>query len=164
MTHHATTSYCGSIGWEIQHIRGLDKQNWLRQRIETTPDEMPKQERLHLLERLAFAVKFEAFLANKFNTAKRFGLEGCESMVPGMKSMVDVASEMGAADTVVGMAHRGRLSVLANVMRKPLEQVLSVPGRPEARRTHLDSTRTNGVKHCFSEGSARGLPNLQLCP
>lgn len=63
-------------------------------------------ERTHVLERLAFAEKFENVLATKFNTAKRFGLEGCESMIGGMKTMVDAATLCGVTDVIIGMPHR----------------------------------------------------------
>ncbi|KAH8071128.1 oxoglutarate dehydrogenase [Aureococcus anophagefferens] len=66
---------------------------------------------------------FETILATKFNTAKRFGLEGCESMIPGMKIMVDAATLCGVSDVIIGMPHRGRLNVLCNVVRKPIEVI-----------------------------------------
>jgi 2-oxoglutarate dehydrogenase E1 component len=74
-----------------------------------------------LFERLAYSVRFETILATKFNTAKRFGLEGVEAMVPGMKVLVDCATEAGVEDIIIGMPHRGRLNVLGNVVRKPME-------------------------------------------
>ena len=82
-------------------------------------------ERTHVLERLAFAEKFENVLATKFNTAKRFGLEGCEVLIVGMKELIDQATKEGVDSVVMGMPHRGRLNVLANVVRKPMEQIFS---------------------------------------
>jgi len=64
-------------------------------------------------------------LASKFNTAKRFGLEGCESFIPGLKSASDSLVENGVEKIIIGMPHRGRLNVLANVVRKPLEQIFN---------------------------------------
>ena len=116
------TVYSGKIGYEFLHCRDSDRLAWLQQRIEEKPfKQIPKDKRMQTLERLEFATTFEYGLAKKFTTAKRFGLEGLESVIPGMKSMIDVATSMGADDVVVGMAHRGRLNVLANVMRKPME-------------------------------------------
>lgn len=66
-----------------------------------------------------------AFMASKFNTMKRFGLEGCESFVPGLKFCIDSAVEEGARTFVIGMAHRGRLNTLANVVRKPMEVIMA---------------------------------------
>jgi len=75
---------------------------------------------MHVYERLCFADTFENFLAGKFNTTKRFGLDGGEAVVPALKAAIDRASEMGAHSFIFGMPHRGRLNVLANVMRKPM--------------------------------------------
>ena len=68
---------------------------------------------------------FESFLAAKYSAAKRFGLEGCETLVPGMKALIDRAAERGVESIVLGMPHRGRLNVLANVVRKPMAQIFS---------------------------------------
>ena len=88
---------------------------------------------MQIFDRLAFADHFERFLATKFNTAKRFGLEGEESLIPGLKALVDRVTELGAASVVFGMPHRGRLSVLFNVIRKPMEMLLK-----EFQGTHID--------------------------
>ena len=76
-----------------------------------------------MLDRLCWSDHFETFLATKYPTSKRFGLEGCEVLIVGMKEMIDTAVEDGVEAVVLGMPHRGRLNVLANVVRKPLEQV-----------------------------------------
>ena len=68
---------------------------------------------------------FESFIAAKYSAAKRFGLEGCETLVPGMKALIDRAAERGVESIVLGMPHRGRLNVLANVVRKPMAQIFS---------------------------------------
>ena len=70
-----------------------------------------------------WADQFQRFIANKFNTHKRFGLEGCESFIPGLKCAFDVLVENGVEKVIMGMPHRGRLNVLVNVVRKPLEQI-----------------------------------------
>ena len=116
-------TYCGTLGIEAEHITDLNKQNWLRSRLETPRAPLSLEDRKHVLERLAYAEKFETILATKFNTAKRFGLEGCESMIPGMKIMVDAATLCGVSDVIIGMPHRGRLNVLCNVVRKPIEVI-----------------------------------------
>lgn len=79
----------------------------------------------HILDRLAWSEMFESFLAAKYSAAKRFGLEGCETLVPGMKALIDRAAERGVESIVLGMPHRGRLNVLANVVRKPMAQIFS---------------------------------------
>lgn len=116
------------------HMQSQEKCNWVRDQVEH-PKWMhfSKQKRMHIYERLCFADHFEKFLANKFNTAKRFGLEGGESTIPGLKAMVDRGSELGIESFVFGMPHRGRLNVLANVMRKPMPQIFK-----EFQGTHYD--------------------------
>lgn len=93
-----------------------DKCNWIRSQVETPKwMKFSKEKRVHIYERLCFADHFEKFLANKFNTAKRFGLEGGESCIAGLKCMIDRGSELGIESFCFGMPHRGRLNVLANV-------------------------------------------------
>ena len=119
-------AYCGSVGYEYMHITNRDQCNWLRERIETaTPRGYSKRRKLIMLDRLAWADMFEGFLSNKYSAAKRFGLEGAETLIPGMKELIDRASELEVTSVVIGMPHRGRLNVLANVVRKPLESIFS---------------------------------------
>ena len=114
-------TYCGTLGIEYMHIGHPDKMNWIRERIENPRWQMyDKEKKAHIYERLCFADTFENFLAHKFNTTKRFGLDGGEAVVPALKDAIDRDSELGAHSFVLGMPHRGRLNVLANVMRKPM--------------------------------------------
>ena len=127
-------AYCSSLGVEYMHMGSRTKCNWIRDQVET-PKWMTftKEKKLHIYERLAFADMFEKYLGNKFNTAKRFGLEGGDSVIPGLKCMIDRGSELGIESFIFGMPHRGRLNVLANVMRKPLPQIFK-----EFQGTHYD--------------------------
>lgn len=119
-------AYCGSIGYEYMHIHDHDKLNWLREKIETPTLMQYNQQRLEvILDRLMWSTQFENFLATKMRAAKRFGLEGGETLIPGMKEMFDKAADLGVESIVVGMPHRGRLNVLGNVFRKPLRQIFS---------------------------------------
>ena len=118
--------YTTSIGVEYMHIWDHEQVNWIREQIETSEQiEFTHEEKLRMLDRLCWSDHFEAFLANKYPTAKRFGLEGCEVLIVGMKEMIDTSVEHGVEAIVMGMPHRGRLNVLANVVRKPLEQIFS---------------------------------------
>ena len=117
------TVYCGAIGAEYMHINGLRRVNWIRERCECDIPSLSKEDRLGLLSRLAHAELFESLLATKFNTAKRFGVEGLESIVPGMLAMVETAADHNVEQVVIGMPHRGRLNVLQGVMRKPKEMI-----------------------------------------
>ncbi|PHT54347.1 2-oxoglutarate dehydrogenase, mitochondrial [Capsicum baccatum] len=119
-------AYCGSVGFEYMHISDRDKCNWLRERIETpTLWEYNRERREVILDRLMWSTQFENFLATKWVAAKRFGLEGCETLIPGMKEMFDRSADLGVESIVIGMPHRGRLNVLGNVVRKPLRQIFS---------------------------------------
>nr|GMD57559.1 2-oxoglutarate dehydrogenase, mitochondrial-like [Ipomoea batatas] len=119
-------AYCGRIGYEYMHIPDRDKCNWLREKIETpTPTEYNRERREVMLDRLMWSTQFENFLATKWTAAKRFGLEGCETLIPGMKEMFDRAADLGVESIVIGMSHRGRLNVLGNVVRKPLRQIFN---------------------------------------
>ncbi|GLJ06329.1 hypothetical protein SUGI_0036560 [Cryptomeria japonica] len=119
-------AYCGTIGYEYMHIPDRDQCNWLREKIETVVPSMYGPERRHvILDRLIWSTQFENFLATKWTAAKRFGLEGAETLIPGMKEMFDRSADMGVESIVIGMSHRGRLNVLGNVVRKPLRQIFS---------------------------------------
>jgi len=101
-------SYCGSIGFEYMHIPDRDRCNWLRERIETpNKQKFSVEKQLHTYDRLAWSEIFESFLANKYAAAKRFGLEGCETLVPGMKAMIDTSADLGVETICLGMPHRG---------------------------------------------------------
>ncbi|KAK2071497.1 hypothetical protein P8C59_005916 [Phyllachora maydis] len=118
--------YCGSYGAEFIHIPDRDKCDWLRERIEVPqPFKYSLDEKRRILDRLIWSSSFESFLATKYPNDKRFGLEGCETLVPGMKALIDRSVDYGVKDIVIGMPHRGRLNVLSNVVRKPNESIFS---------------------------------------
>lgn len=100
-------TYCGGAGYEYMHITSRDKCNWLRERIEQfAPVPFPKAKKVQILDRLAYADHFERFLAQKFNTAKRFGLEGAESLIPGEQPAGQLGQQQqhaAAGDRVVVM-------------------------------------------------------------
>ena len=127
-------TYCGTLSVEYMHIGDTKKCNWIRERVENPRwFKYDKEKKLHILERLCFADTFESFMAQKFNTTKRFGLDGGEAVVPGLKDAIDRASELGSHSFIIGMPHRGRLNILANVMRKPMPMVFK-----EFQGTHYD--------------------------
>ena len=119
-------AYCKHIGVEYMHIPHKDQCIWIRDKFELLQFSPPTAEtRISTFNRLMWADEFSNFLAVKFNTAKRFGLEGCDTFIPGMKVAMDACVEGGAEKAVIGMPHRGRLNMLANVVRKPLEQLFA---------------------------------------
>ncbi|XP_056632146.1 2-oxoglutarate dehydrogenase complex component E1 isoform X4 [Diorhabda carinulata] len=119
-------TYCRHIGVEFMFINSLEQCNWIRQRLETpgVTNMTPENKRL-ILARLTRATMFESFLARKYSSEKRFGLEGCEILIPAMKAVIDKSTDLGVESIVMGMPHRGRLNVLANVCRKPLHQLFT---------------------------------------
>lgn len=118
--------YCGSIGAEYMHLHDLDQVNWIREKLESPGAlELSKDNKRLLLARISRSAGFENFLAKKWTAEKRFGLEGVEMLIPCMKQVIDKSTEKGVECVVMGMPHRGRLNVLANVCRKPLEQILT---------------------------------------
>ncbi|KAE9537194.1 hypothetical protein AGLY_006217 [Aphis glycines] len=119
-------TYCRSIGVEFMFINSLEQCNWIRQRMETPGImEMEKEQKRLILARLTRATGFESFLARKWSSEKRFGLEGCEILIPAMKQVIDKSTEYGVESVIMGMPHRGRLNVLANICRKPLSQIFT---------------------------------------
>ncbi len=113
-------TYCRSIGAQFMQIDSLQVRLWLAQRMEETANRihLGRQDQLRILKRLADAVVFEEFLARKFVGAKSFSLEGAESLIPLLDMAIDKLGNEGTQEVVIGMAHRGRLNVLANIMGK----------------------------------------------
>jgi 2-oxoglutarate dehydrogenase E1 component len=113
-------TYCRSIGAQFMHIDSLQVRLWLAQRMEETGNRirLERQEQLRILKRLADAVVFEEFLARKFVGAKSFSLEGAESLIPLLDMAIEKLGNEGTREICIGMAHRGRLNVLANIMGK----------------------------------------------
>ena len=120
-------TYCGKIGVEFMHIQDPVKRTWLKQRMEEKRNQpqMDRDEQLHILEKLQQATLFEAFLHRKFLGQKRFSLEGGEVIIPLLDTLLAQAAERGVSDLIMGMAHRGRLNVLANTFKKPLENIFA---------------------------------------
>ncbi|EPB77278.1 oxoglutarate dehydrogenase (succinyl-transferring), E1 component [Ancylostoma ceylanicum] len=135
--HRLKQIYCTTTGVEYMHLNNLEQQDWIRQRFEaprvTELSHDQKKVRHHrfrlvLFKRLIRSTKFEEFLAKKWPSEKRFGLEGCEVLIPAIKQVnlvIDTSSTLGVDSVVIGMPHRGRLNVLANVCRQPLSTILS---------------------------------------
>ena len=116
----------GAVGIQYVHIPDKEQCDWIRERIEVPkPWNYTLEEKRMILDRLIWSESFEKFIASKYPNEKRFGLEGCESLIPGMKALIDRSVDHGVKHVTIGMPHRGRLNVLANVIRKPLEAILN---------------------------------------
>ncbi|MEM7572962.1 MAG: 2-oxoglutarate dehydrogenase E1 component [Bacteroidota bacterium] len=126
---HLQRVYCSSIGFDYHHIGDRKKRRWLRERIEQSQPEaaygIDLDKKRHILEKLNGAVGFEEFLKKKYIAQKRFGLEGGESAIVGLDAIIQKAAVAGAEEVVIGMAHRGRLNVLVNIMGKTYQSVFS---------------------------------------
>ena len=120
-------TYCGSIGVEYKFVRTLEIITWLEQKMEScrnTPN-FSREEKIELLRKTNEAVAFESFLHTKFVGQKRFSLEGGESIIPALDTVVEYGAELGVEEFVIGMAHRGRLNVLANVLGKTYNDIFA---------------------------------------
>jgi 2-oxoglutarate dehydrogenase E1 component len=117
--------YCGPIGYEFMHINDPEQRDWLQRRIEGPEKAISftPQGKRAILNKLIEAEAFEKFCGVKFVGTKRFGLDGGEAMIPGMEQIIKRGGQLGVKDIVLGMPHRGRLNVLANVMAKPYRQL-----------------------------------------
>jgi 2-oxoglutarate decarboxylase len=150
-------TYCGKIGSEYMHIQIPEQKRWLQQRMEPQANQWPleRETRLRILDRLLEAEGFEHFLHGRFVGHKRFSLEGAETAIPMLDELLLRASGLGVEEVVIGMAHRGRLNVLANIVGKPVEEILSqFEGEDPA------SIQGSGdVKYHLGAGGLRAYPN-----
>jgi len=118
-------AYCRKIGVEYMHIQSTEEQQWMQARLEGPQTDFNQQEKLRILERLNAAEAFERFLATKYVGTKRFGIEGAESAIPILDTILSNAADDNLDGAVIGMAHRGRLNVLANIMGKSHEAIFA---------------------------------------
>jgi len=120
-------SYCGVIGVEFTHIQEPEQVAWIQERFESGWQRfaLKAEVKRSILQRLAEAECFEKMLGRKYVGTKRFGLDGAEAMIPALEQILRRSSELDIEEVVIGMPHRGRLNVLANVMEKPLEAIFA---------------------------------------
>ncbi len=151
-------TYCGSIGVEFMHINDTATRAWLFERFERSGGriELSKPEKAHLLEQLIRAEMFERFLGKRYPGEKRFSLEGSESLIPLLDRLLEKASDLGVEEVVIGMAHRGRLNVLNNIMGKTYQQMFT-----EFEETWLEDFDDSGgdVKYHRGYSSTRRYGN-----
>ena len=135
-------AYSRTVGIEYMHIQEPDQKEWIQQQVEGARVDVPLPDKRRILERLNAAEAFERFLHTKYLGHKRFGLEGAESLIPMLDAILNEATGAGMEEAVLGMAHRGRLNVLANIVGKSYGQIfrefegnLDPAGRPGLRAT-----------------------------
>jgi 2-oxoglutarate dehydrogenase E1 component len=120
-------TYTRQIGVELAHLHDVELRGWLQNRMERTRNRLAlsRADRMRLLDQVIGAEVFEQFLQNKFLGAKRFSMEGAESLIPLLERLIERAARSNVVEIVIGMAHRGRLNVLANVLKKPASQIFA---------------------------------------
>ncbi|MEV3855167.1 multifunctional oxoglutarate decarboxylase/oxoglutarate dehydrogenase thiamine pyrophosphate-binding subunit/dihydrolipoyllysine-residue succinyltransferase subunit [Streptomyces sp. NPDC050095] len=153
-------SYCRTTGVEFMHIQDPKQRKWIQDRIERQHTKPEREEQLRILRRLNAAEAFETFLQTKFVGQKRFSLEGGESVVPLLDAVIDSAAEARLDEVVIGMAHRGRLNVLANIVGKSYAQIFrEFEGNLDPKSMH----GSGDVKyHLGAEGTFTGLDGEQI--
>jgi 2-oxoglutarate dehydrogenase E1 component len=152
-------TYCGPIGYEYMHITDPEQRDWLQRRIEG-PDKkiaFTREGKRAILNKLVEAEIFEKFCGTKFVGTKRFGLDGAESMIPAMEQIIKRGGQLGVKDIVLGMPHRGRLNVLANVMAKPYVQIFHEFQGGSAKPSDVQGS--GDVKYHLGASSDRGFDN-----
>ncbi|MEV0691836.1 multifunctional oxoglutarate decarboxylase/oxoglutarate dehydrogenase thiamine pyrophosphate-binding subunit/dihydrolipoyllysine-residue succinyltransferase subunit [Streptomyces sp. NPDC050388] len=153
-------SYCRTTGIEFMHIQDPKQRKWIQDRVERTHSNLEREEQLRILRRLNAAEAFETFLQTKYVGQKRFSLEGGESVIPLLDAVLDSAAESRLDEVVIGMAHRGRLNVLANVVGKSYAQIFrEFEGNLDPKSMH----GSGDVKyHLGAEGTFTGLDGEQI--
>ncbi len=168
ITEHLKGTYCRSIGVEHRFIRDVERVQWLQERMEkdrNTPA-FDLEEKKEILRKLGQAVVFERFLGKKFIGQKRFSLEGGETLIPALDTVIEHGADAhGIHDVVIGMAHRGRLNVLANIFNKTYESIFAdFEGRDyEDAYVEGDVKYHMGFNSCVISNKGKGV-NLILCP
>jgi 2-oxoglutarate dehydrogenase E1 component len=155
-------TYCGSIGVEFMHIMHPEEKTWIQQRIEgiRNQTQFTIEGKREILKRLIEAEGFERFLHLKYTGTKRFGLDGGEAMIPALEQVLKRGGQLGVHEVVIGMPHRGRLNVLANIMHKPYVAILSeFQGSP----AHPGDVQGSGdVKYHLGTSSDRHFDDVEI--
>ncbi|MFG2788485.1 multifunctional oxoglutarate decarboxylase/oxoglutarate dehydrogenase thiamine pyrophosphate-binding subunit/dihydrolipoyllysine-residue succinyltransferase subunit [Streptomyces sp. NPDC048419] len=153
-------SYCRTIGIEFMHIQDPKQRKWIQDRVERPHSKPEREEQLRILRRLNAAEAFETFLQTKYVGQKRFSLEGGESVIPLLDAVLDSAAESRLDEVVIGMAHRGRLNVLANIVGKSYAQIFrEFEGNLDPKSMH----GSGDVKyHLGAQGTFTGLDGEQI--
>ncbi|MFF7334174.1 multifunctional oxoglutarate decarboxylase/oxoglutarate dehydrogenase thiamine pyrophosphate-binding subunit/dihydrolipoyllysine-residue succinyltransferase subunit [Streptomyces sp. NPDC008150] len=153
-------SYCRTTGIEYMHIQDPKQRKWIQERVERAHSKPEREEQLRILRRLNAAEAFETFLQTKYVGQKRFSLEGGESVIPLLDAVLDSAAESRLDEVVIGMAHRGRLNVLANICGKSYAQIFrEFEGNLDPKSMH----GSGDVKyHLGATGTFTGLDGEQI--
>ena len=166
VTQWMRNTYCRSIGVQFMHIDDMKVREWLQNRMESTENriQLTLQEQKRILKRLSDAVVFEEFILNKFKGAKSFSLEGAETLIPLLELAIYQAADQGVEEIVLGMAHRGRLNVLASIMGKAPRAIFRefADLDPELNTGRGDVKYHLGYSNDWHSGDGRKM-HLSLC-
>ncbi|MCX6247476.1 MAG: 2-oxoglutarate dehydrogenase E1 component [Bacteroidetes bacterium] len=164
---HLNQTYCQSVGVEYLYIRNPEIIGWLKSQMEVSrnmPVFRPDQKE-NILRKLAEAVLFEKFIHKKFPGHKTFSLEGVESLIPALDAVIETGAGLGVKEFVIGMAHRGRLNTLANIMQKPVSSIFSEFDGKEYQDTELLGDVKYHLGHSSTIRVKNGEPvSLVLAP
>ena len=159
--HILRDAYCRTLGIEYMHIQDLEQKRWIQQHVEGVPATLAPDEQRHILDRLNAAEVFERFLHSRYVGQKRFGLEGAESAIVLLDTILDEAVTEGLSGSVMGMAHRGRLNVLANIVGKSYGEIFEeFEGNldPESVQGSGDVKYHKGASGTFTARSGGTIP------
>ena len=159
--HVLRDAYCRTLGIEYMHIQDPEQKRWIQQHVEGQPSTLKVEEQRHILDRLNAAEVFERFLHTRYVGQKRFGLEGAESTIVLLDALLDSAAGAGVAEVVMGMAHRGRLNVLANIVGKSYKEIFEeFEGNldPESVQGSGDVKYHKGARGVFHGSAGEELP------
>jgi multifunctional 2-oxoglutarate metabolism enzyme len=154
-------SYCRTVGIEYMHIQDPEERKWVQSHIEVPPTRASHDEQMRILSKLNVAEAFETFLQNKYVGQRRFSLEGGESLIPLLDTVISEAADAGLDEAVIGMAHRGRLNVLANVVGKSYGQIFKeFEGNldPKSTQGSGDVKYHLGAEGVFTAASGKRIP------
>ena len=149
--HVLRDAYCRTLAIEYMHIQDPEQKRWIQQHVEGQPSTLNEEEQRHILDRLNAAEVFERFLHTRYVGQKRFGLEGAESTIVLLDTLLDAAAGSGVAEVVMGMSHRGRLNVLANIVGKSYKEIF------EEFEGNLDPDSVQGSGDVKYHKGARGI-------
>lgn len=155
-------NYCGSVGLEYMHINDLEERRFLQERMEGKNAEIhfTREGKQSILAKVIEGEQWEKFLARKYVGTKRFGLDGGESMIPALESVIKYGGQYGVREIVFGMAHRGRLNVLANVMGKPYRAIFSEFAGGSANPEDVGGS--GDVKYHLGTSSDRAFDGIEV--
>jgi 2-oxoglutarate dehydrogenase E1 component len=157
-------TYSGPIGVEFMQMLDSERRRWLMKRMEHSDNRtaFTVEDQRHILTKLSYAEGFENFLHTKYVGAKRFSLDGGESLIPMLDALLEVGSEMGLKELVIGMAHRGRLNVLTNILGKKPDQIFSEFDGPKDPKAYLGRGDVKYHMGFSSDHPTRGGKNVHL--